>query len=110
MGFVKGQAKVGGRRSGTPNKLTTTFRQAVLTTFENLGGIDGLTDWAAENPTEFYKIAARLIPGELKVPDHERTIIVVNRSGAMNQSQPINAEPAIPLDMPSPNALREGKN
>jgi hypothetical protein len=34
--------------------------------FENIGGVEHLTEWAKANPTEFYKIAARLIPQEMQ--------------------------------------------
>lgn len=60
--------KTGGRTKGTPNKVTTAFKSAVLAAFDNLGGEDGLTAWARENQTEFYKIAARLIPHEVVGP------------------------------------------
>lgn len=36
--FTKGIAKIGGRRKGTPNRLTTNFSEAVLLAYENIGG------------------------------------------------------------------------
>ena len=62
----KGLEKTGGRQKGTPNKLTKTFKELLARTINELE-LDGPTfmDWAKENPTEFYKIAARLIPTEL---------------------------------------------
>jgi hypothetical protein len=68
MAHLKGEPKTtgSGRKAGTPNKLTATFKQAVLMVFDNLGGVEHLTEWARANPTEFYKIAARLIPQEMQ--------------------------------------------
>lgn len=66
--FPKGHAKRGGRKPGTPNKITKAFREAVLSVFGQLGGEQHLLKWAKEEPTEFYKIAARLIPTELTGP------------------------------------------
>ena len=64
MRFQKGQ---GGRPKGATNKLTGSFKRAVLLAFERRGGVDGLVKWAEENQTEFYKICARLIPTEVAV-------------------------------------------
>lgn len=63
--FVKGQKGGPGRPKGSRNKYTASFRQAVLQTFDNLGGIKGFTEWASENPTDFYRICAQLIPREV---------------------------------------------
>lgn len=56
-----------GRKKGTPNKVTTAFKEAVLTAFHEMGGTPALVLWGMENQTEFYKIAARLIPAEANV-------------------------------------------
>jgi hypothetical protein len=55
-----------GRKKGVPNKITVAFKQAVLEAFndERMGGSDGLVEWGLKNRTEFYRIAARLIPTE----------------------------------------------
>ncbi len=58
---MRGQ-KTGGRQVGTPNKVTTIFKDAVRTVYENIGGHTAFAAWAKEHPTDFYKIAARLIP------------------------------------------------
>lgn len=54
-----------GRTAGTPNKVTASIKAAFKESFDNLGGPEALTTWARENPTEFYKLAARLIPTEI---------------------------------------------
>lgn len=66
MPFEKGKprAPTAGRRKGVPNKITTTMKEMVSATLENLDGITGMTKWARENPTEFYKIASKLLPME----------------------------------------------
>ena len=58
----------GGRKPGTPNKLTVAFKSAVLTTYDAIGGDVAFAAWAKKNPTEYYKIAARLIPHEIVGP------------------------------------------
>lgn len=59
--MAKGR-KTGGRQPGSPNKTTVQAREAFQAAFEGIGGVEKLTTWADENPTEFYKHFARLIP------------------------------------------------
>lgn len=58
-----------GRKKGVPNKITRAFKDAVLNVFNKLGGEGHMLVWARENPTEYYKIAARLIPQEARIAD-----------------------------------------
>src|SRR5688572_29032838 len=81
--FRKGAVKMGGREKGTPNRFTTTFREAVLLAYGNIGGHEAFSKWATENKSEFYKIAARLIPAEMNGSDAGRVTVIVNRSGAV---------------------------
>jgi hypothetical protein len=53
-----------GRKAGVPNKLTKSAREAFQLAFVAVGGGTGLATWAKANPTEFYKLYARLIPVE----------------------------------------------
>jgi len=50
------------RPKGTTNKFTATAKQAFNLAFQGMGGIEKLTEWGAEHPTEFFKLYARLIP------------------------------------------------
>lgn len=77
--FTRGMRKVAGRTKGTPNRLTGAFRDAVLLAYENIGGHEAFSKWAAENPTEFYRIAARLIPTELRGAEGEKVTVIVTR-------------------------------
>lgn len=54
-----------GRKKGVPNKATASIKAAFLEAFEKKGGTTALVAWARENETEFYKLAARLIPTEV---------------------------------------------
>ena len=87
--FTKGIAKIGGRRRGTPNRLTTNFREAILLAYEKIGGHEAFAKWAAENQTDFYTLAARLIPTEAKSSDGEGlTVIVYGPAKAALDVQP----------------------
>lgn len=54
--------KTGGRRRGTPNKMTSSAKDAFAFAFDDIGGGEALAEWGRENRTEFYKLFARLIP------------------------------------------------
>lgn len=73
----------GGRKAGTPNKLTKTVKEAFEQAFNAMQEQPGvkLGDWGKENPTEFYKIAAKLIPSEInaKVSSQESAVELLNR-------------------------------
>lgn len=73
--MAKGK-KTGGRGAGTPNKTTTVFKQAVLLAYDTIGGHTRFAQWAAENPTEFYKIASRLIPQEVATTVEMKPLII----------------------------------
>ena len=51
--------------SGRPlSKAGEGAKQSLLLAFEKMGGVDGLVKWGKKNPTEFYRIWARLVPKE----------------------------------------------
>lgn len=54
--------KTGGRQKGTPNKTTANVRAVLEEAFERMGGVDKLVKWAEAEPTEFYKLYAKLLP------------------------------------------------
>lgn len=66
--MARGRKTGGGSRAGKPNKITKTVKEAFEAAFNEAQGMPGvkLSDWMKDNPTDFYKIAARLIPTEVK--------------------------------------------
>jgi hypothetical protein len=62
--FRPGERPVG-RQKGTPNKATASIKAAFVEAFDNLGGVKALVNWAKDNPTEFYRLASKLIPTEV---------------------------------------------
>jgi hypothetical protein len=56
-----------GRPKGVPNKVSGTFKAAVLAAFEGMGGMEELRRWGQQkrNRAMFYQICARLIPSEV---------------------------------------------
>lgn len=62
--FEKGNS---GRPAGIQNKLSRTVKETVLAVFNELQDDPdaNLATWAKAEPTEFYRIASKLIPTEL---------------------------------------------
>lgn len=58
--------KHGGRKKGTPNKITQSVREGYEKVFHALQRNEDakhtLLNWAQKNPTEFYRLASKLIP------------------------------------------------
>ena len=45
-----------------------SFREAILHAFRKIGGVKHMAQWAEDNPTEFYRLAGRLLVHE-RPPD-----------------------------------------
>src|SRR5580765_3160545 len=52
------------RPKGVPNKLGAQAKENIVAVFTRLGGTAAMAAWARRNQTEFYRLYARLIPGE----------------------------------------------
>jgi hypothetical protein len=79
MAFEKGKPKTGGRVAGSINKLTKTVKERVLEVFNELQDdpTANMLSWAKEEPTEFYKIAAKLIPADINAKVEGKIIEVI---------------------------------
>jgi hypothetical protein len=81
MGFEKGKPRPenAGRKEGSVNKLTKTVKERVLEVFNELQEDKeaNLLSWAKTEPTEFYKIAAKLIPADINAKVEGKIITVI---------------------------------
>lgn len=73
MAFTHGNP---GRPRGAKNKINAAFRLSVLKAFQAIGGDPAFAEWAKENRTDFYKIAARLIPQEMSVTTEVAPLVI----------------------------------
>lgn len=81
MPFKKGE---GGRPRGAKNKLTIQAKEAFEKAFDEIGGWEGLANWAKQSPENmkaFYQLYSKLIPmehsGSVQVP----TVQIVKSDG-----------------------------
>ncbi len=61
----KGQPRTGGRKKGTPNKVTGALKEAILMAAEKAhpeGMVGYLVHQAAENPNAFMSLLGRALP------------------------------------------------
>lgn len=74
--------KTGGRQPGSPNKTTVSVKAAFEQAFDELGGAASLVSWGREQPTEFYKLYAKLLPVQVNADmKHQGTISIVVDTG-----------------------------
>ena len=59
-------ANLTGRKKGSKNKFTS-LKQAFLNAFVEMGGERKLMEWGKENPTEFYRLLAKLLPRQIQL-------------------------------------------
>jgi hypothetical protein len=80
--FEKGNKAASGRG---PNKITRTVKETVLAAFQDLQEDPkaNLLKWGKDNPTEFYKIAAKLIPTEVNAKVEDITVkqLIIESTG-----------------------------
>ena len=58
--------KTGGRKKGTPNKVTAEVKDMVRQALDKAGGVDYLVQQAGENPRAFLTLVGRLLPLDVK--------------------------------------------
>lgn len=54
-----------GRPKGTPNKLTLSVKEAILTAFHKSGGPDYLVKVAKDDPRTFCTLLGKVVPTEI---------------------------------------------
>ena len=79
-----------GRPKGVPNKHTASVKEAFRLAFDELGGAPALAAWGRDNPTDFYKLASKLIPTEIQPLDStgkpsDGFVIAINHVKANNE-------------------------
>lgn len=77
--MAKGFKTGGGSRLGVPNKNTASIKAVFEAAFRALqeSPTANLNAWSEANPTEFYRLSAKLIPAALAVQGELRTQIKV---------------------------------
>ena len=91
MTFDKNTARKAGqksRRTGVQNVHTVAFKDLIMNAYAALEKDPkyGIVKWAKENQTEFYKIAAKLIPIQVTANVNEVKQIIFTPSNGAKES------------------------
>jgi hypothetical protein len=74
-GRPKGIAKSGGRKPGTPNKVTALLKDSILLAAADAGGKDGLRGYlrqqAIANPVAYLQLLGKVLPTQVSGPGGE---------------------------------------
>lgn len=62
MARPKGQPKLGGRKKGTPNKVSKEAKQAIAEAAEQLGGVERMVAWAKSDVVNERAFWATIYP------------------------------------------------
>ena len=54
--------KTGGRKAGTPNKMTAALKEDILTALAGVGGADYLQSVAISHPPAFLSLIGKVLP------------------------------------------------
>jgi hypothetical protein len=68
-GRKPGGTKTGGRKKGTPNKLTRDVKEAIISAFATVGGEKYLVKVAGENPAVFCQLLSKVLPTQVTGAD-----------------------------------------
>jgi len=82
MSCIKGSKKTGGRKTGTPNKMTMVVKDAIIQAAMEAGGEGGmvgyLTTQATENPAQFMALLGKVMPVQIQgSPDGDPLVFKV---------------------------------
>ena len=70
--------KTGGRKKGTPNRMTAQLKDMILTALDEAhpsGGVEYLKVQARDNPTAFLTLVGKVLPMQVSGPAEDGAII-----------------------------------
>jgi hypothetical protein len=67
----------GGRKKGTPNKITASLREMIQTALSEEGGVSYLRRIARDEPVAFCGLLGRILP--LQVEASKEPLVIVTR-------------------------------
>lgn len=74
--------KTGGRKAGTPNKLTASVKDAIEQAFEQAGGVGYLVQQSQDNPVAFMSLIGRVIPKDVTVQVNQLVDVLAGINGS----------------------------
>ena len=62
VGTIENLQRTAGRKAGTPNKTTAVLKEAILLSFERLGGVAYLEAVGRSDPKTYLTLVAKILP------------------------------------------------
>jgi hypothetical protein len=62
VGTIENLQRTAGRKAGTPNKTTTALKEAILLSFERLGGAAYLEQVGRQDPKTYCTLLSKILP------------------------------------------------
>ncbi len=84
-GGKPGEARRGGRKVGTPNKMTKAIKEMIVEALDEAGGVKYLVKQSSENPVAFMGLVGKVLPlqitgadgGAIEIRAVERRIVPI---------------------------------
>lgn len=71
--------KTGGRKAGTPNKVTALLKEDILNALTNVGGAQYLEQVAMSHPPAFLSLIGKVLPMTIQGPGESGAFTVIER-------------------------------
>jgi len=71
--------KTGGRKAGTPNKVTALLKEEILSALANVGGAQYLEEVARSHPPAFLALIGKVLPMTIQGPGEGGAFTVIER-------------------------------
>lgn len=65
-----------GRKTGSQNKITKTIKEAILESFDKIGGADYLVEMSAQEPVAYMTLLGKVLPTQVKLETKEPITVV----------------------------------
>ena len=65
MARIKGSEKTGGRKPGSLNKITKDINEALIESFDILGGVNYLVEQGKANPVAYMSLLGKKLPKDV---------------------------------------------
>lgn len=67
--------KTGGRKAGTPNKMTAELKDMILTALDGAGGVGYLQKVATSHPAAFLSLVGKVLPLQVTGADGGEIVV-----------------------------------
>lgn len=82
VGVTRKRRKTGGRKVGTPNKVTAELKDMILKALTDAGGVDYLKGLSASHPPAFAGLLGKVLPMQVTGDKDNPLVVELVRFGS----------------------------